>query len=375
MSRQGRVSREKNGTWTFVVDVSPAGAPRKQVRRRGFRTRGEAQETLTKLLGERQRGEFVAPDKLTCADWFDRWGESLELAPSTVKSYRLNLRLHVAPDLGAGRLQALTAADVDRCYARLRDEGKLSGRSRKYVHTILRHCLNDAVAKGLLVKNPTDRVTPPRGTRSPEMKTWTPAQLNTFLEHDAVRSDRLYGLLRLAGTTGARRGELAGLRWSDIEDDRMSIRRQVVGVDGKSTVTDVKTGNSRRSVALDPATVAVLRAHRKIQAEEKLACPGYRDGGYVFAGLDGSLLVPWHISRTFDDLVRTTGLPRMRFHDLRHSHATHLIASGTHAKTVSARLGHASVAFTLDKYGHVLEGMDEDAAANAAALVDGAGTT
>jgi integrase len=372
MARRGRLKHEKNGTWTLVADVAPVGAPRRQIRRRGFSTKREAQEQLTKLLGETQRGDFVEPDKITCAEWFDRWLEGLDLSPASIRSYTDALRLHVTPDIGAGRLQALTAVDVDRVYNRLRDEGRLSNRTIRGVHVVLRHVLEDAVKKGLLTRNPADQASPPseRSAKAPEMTVWSPAEMRAWLEHELVRSDRLFALWRLVCFTGLRRGELLGLKWSDLDGDRLSVRRQVTLVDQKATVTDTKTPSAHRAVSLDPETVAVLKAHRRRQLEERLELGVRVDGGYVFTELDGSLILPSRITRRFGQLVRDTGAPRIRLHDVRHSHATHLLDAGASSKAVAARLGHSSVTFSLDKYAHATPEGDELAARAVAELVD-----
>jgi integrase len=372
MARRGRIIHEKNGSWTLVADVAPVGAPRKQVRRRGFKTKREAQEQLTKLLGESLRGDFVEPDKITVSAWFARWLESLDLAPATIKSYSDTLRLHVTPDIGSARLQALQTVDVDHVYNRLRAEGRLSIRSIRNVHTVLKGALSAAVKKRLLTVNPADAATPPpeSAARPPEMTTWSPAETRNWLEHELVRSDRLHALWRLACMTGLRRGELLGLKWSDLEGDRLSVRRQVVLVNQKPRLTDTKTPNAHRAVALDPETVNVLRAHRRRQLEERLELGVRSDDGLVFAELDGSLILPSRVTWRFSQLVRDTGVPRIRFHDLRHSHATHLLDAGVSSKAVAARLGHSSVNFSLDKYAHATREGDELAARAVAELVD-----
>src|SRR5215211_6965319 len=284
MARQGSYTHENNGTWTAAGDVAPIGAPRRQVRRRGFKTKREAVAWFGELQGQTRRGSFVEPDKITCAQWFDRWVESLDLALASIKSYRDTLRLHVVPDIGDGRLQALTTPDVDRCYNRLRDEGRLSNRSIRHVHVTLRGCLAVAARKGLLVRNPADAASPPseRSAKPPEMVTWSPAAMRAFLESEFVQSDRLYAYWRVLCMAGLRRGEGLGLKWSDLKGDRLSVQRQVINVDGTPTVTDPKTDTSRRQVALDPETVAVLRAHRRRQLEERLELGVRSDAGFVF---------------------------------------------------------------------------------------------
>jgi integrase len=206
----------------------------------------------------------------------------------------------------------------------------------------------------------------------PEMIVWTHEQLRAFLAH--VAGDRFNALWRLAATTGMRRGELLGPRWTDLDLDAGVLNVAQTRVKGGGTVGygRPKTAKGRRAIALDEATVAMLKAHRKTQARERLAWgPGYRDEGLIFCREDGSPIDPDVLSQRFDRLVRDAGLPRIRLHDLRHTYATAALRAGVPIKVVSERLGHATPAITLAVYAHVLPGMDPEAAEQVAALVDG----
>jgi integrase len=204
----------------------------------------------------------------------------------------------------------------------------------------------------------------------PEMQVWSPEQLRCFLDH--VQADRLYPAWLLIATTGMRRGELAGLRWADVdlEAGRASPRRPRVVVDNEVVVSEPKTAKGRRSLALDPVTVAALRRHRAQQAEERIAAgPLWRDSGLVFTWPDGSSIHPQRFSSWFEQHARAAGLPRIRLHDVRHSYATAALAAGIPAKVVSERLGHANIAITMDTYSHVLPGLDAQAAGTVARLI------
>jgi integrase len=196
------------------------------------------------------------------------------------------------------------------------------------------------------------------------MRVWMPAQLRQFLEE--IDDHRLAPAFFLAANTGMRRGEVLGLRWDDVDLDaaRISVRHAVLNVAYELILADVKTKTSRRTIDLDAWTVAVLPAGRKAQLEERLAL-GRRleDDGIVFAALEGGPTHPDLFSQIFDRHVAKSTLPRIRLHDLRHTHASILLKAGVPVKVVSERLGHSSPAFTVTVYQHVLPGMQADAAA------------
>lgn len=385
MSRSGSIKQAKDGSWFFVVDIAPSGGARKQVRRRGFRTKREAQAELTRSLHSLGDGTFVEPSRLTVQEWFETWLAGLRvvgLEDSTIDSYDRNLHNHVLPTIGAARLQSLTPVDLDRLYARLLSSGRrdgrggLSAKTVRYISTMIGKALSDAEKKGLVARNVARAATAPsaKAARAPEMKFWTPVELSTFLAF--VGDDELFALYRLAGMTGARRGEICGLRWDDVDLDagRIAIRRQRISIRRQPVDKDYpKTNQGRRSIDLDPETVTALRSHRVRQAERRLAL-GLRgaDPGIVFTDVWGQPFIPDRVSEGFDRRVHKSGLPRIRFHDLRHTHASHLLKAGVNIKIVSRRLGHASVSFTLDKYSHLMPDDDQQAALAVAALVDAA---
>jgi integrase len=202
------------------------------------------------------------------------------------------------------------------------------------------------------------------------MAVWDVTQVKTFLA--AVVDDRLFALWLLLITTGLRRGEAAGLRWEDIDLDagRLAVRRALISVEYQVRVSEPKTARGRRTLALDHLTVRALRAHRARLSEEALAAgeSGQRTG-YVFVREDGHPYHPERISLMFARLTKAAGLPPIRLHDLRHTAATMALAAGVHPKVVQERLGHANINITLDTYSHVVEGMQEDAAAKVAGLL------
>jgi integrase len=201
------------------------------------------------------------------------------------------------------------------------------------------------------------------------MKTWSAEQLKVFLK--ATTNDRLHGLWHLLALTGMRRGEALGLRWADVdlEAGRIAVRRALVPVGRGVIVSEPKTARGKRSIALDPETVEVLKAQAARQLEEQQRSKTWTDTGLVFTREDGEALHPEVASRCFRQAVKRTMLPEIRLHDLRHSHATLALRAGIHPKVVSERLGHATVAITLDTYSHAVPAMQEEAAMRIAELV------
>jgi integrase len=247
----------------------------------------------------------------------------------------------------------------------------LASKTVRNIHGELHTALKDAVRRGYVPRNVAATVDLPKGM-APEMQVWSPAQLRAFLDH--ARQDRLYAAWLLFATTGMRRGEVAGLRWPDVDLDagRVSPRRPRVVVNYEVHVSEPKTAKGRRSMALDPATMAALRQHRARQAEERLAMgPRWHDSGLVFTWPDGRPLHPERFTKWFQQLARAAGLPRIRLHDVRHSYATAALSAGIPAKVVSERLGHANIAITMDTYSHVLPGLDAQAAGTVARLILG----
>jgi integrase len=370
---------KRGRTWSYVLDVGrdPVTGRRRQRWRGGFATKAEAERALAGQVSGTGGRDSVEDSALRVDAYLDQWFEGVRpaLRPSTAKSYGEIVRWYLRPRLGAVRLSELNAIQVRTMYADLsragsvRSGGPLAPATIAAVHRVLRKACNDAVDAGLLTRSPLVGVRSPR-REPPEIQTWSATEAQTFLA--SVRSDRLFALWALVLATGLRRGEVAGLKWDDIDVDAqgLAVRRSRVSVGYRVHEGEPKTRSGRRTVGLDDRVVDVLNGHRRRQLEERLAWgEAWTNTGYVFTAEDGRPLHPERIKVMFGGLVAETGIRRIRFHDLRHTSATLALAAGIHPKVVSERLGHSSIAITLDLYSHVTPSLQAEAAEKLGAVL------
>lgn len=376
----GTVYRRADRKKPWVAHATWTEGARRRQSKRSFATKKEAQLALAELVSAHERQSFVARSDVTLEQYATTWLEGLATQGrklSTIRGYRTNLKNYILPNLGTWQLQDLRPTDLDQLYAKLLKDGGLrckpiSMTTVHHVHVQLGKMLNDAERKGLVIRNVARLADAPSQASSrnarPEMTIWTPAELQRFLESSA--SFRAGPMLRLLAMTGIRRGELVALEWKhvDLARSTIAIRAAASVIDGVEIVDTPKTRRGRRTVDLDQDTRAVLKRHRATQLQELLAV-GAPTGGRVFTNEFGAPLRPGSVGQAFRRLADDCDLPRIRLHDLRHTHASHLLAAGVNAKVVSERLGHSSVSFTLDTYGHVMPGQQADAAEAAAALL------
>ena len=365
---------KRGATWSVVIEIGRA-ADGRRIRRwhSGYRSRKEAERARVELLASLDKGAYVAPSRLSFGSFLvDEWlrAKQTNVKETTLALYELHVTKYVVPRLGGVPLLNLGPAHLNTLYAELladreRNRGRgLSPTTVRRVHTTLHKALADAVRWGRLARNPADQADPPREA-TPEMSVWDPLQLRTFL--DSVRSDRLFAAWLLAATTGMRRGEILGLRWSDVdlEGGTLSVRQIRTVARYKVITVTPKTERGARTVALDPQTLSALESHRVLQIEERLRSgPEYQDSeGLVFTQPDGSTIHPERFSSWFKQHCQRSGLPSIRLHDVRHSYVTALLGEGVPLKVVSQRVGHSSPMVTMTIYQHVLPGDDRAAAA------------
>jgi integrase len=375
--------RKRGSKWCVVVDVGrDENGKRRQKWHSGFDRKTDAEAALTKFLGQVNDGTYVEPNKQTVGEFLlQEWlpARKASLRPSTHASYERNIKTHIDPTIGGTQLQRLTPAALNALYGSLgvngrRDGKPLAPRTIRYVHTILRKALHDAVRWGKLVRNPADASEPPsaRATQPKAPNAWTADDLRRFLL--SARNDRLYPMWLLFATTGMRRGEVAGLTWADVDLNaaRIAVTRARVVVGYKVDNSAPKSDRGRRNIALDSATVAALRDWQVRQFEERFALgEAYQVSPLVFTWEDGRSLHPDWISKAFKRKTKAFGLPVLSVHGLRHTAASLALAAGVHPKVVSERLGHSTVSLTLDTYSHAIPALQESAAELMAQLVLG----
>jgi integrase len=357
--------------------VTPSGGERRRITKGGFRTKTDAERALGQLEQQRREGSYVEKSKVLTGAYLGQWVETVgRVRESTRASYRGHIKNHLIPALGDIPLQALTRQHVKTAYAGLRKTkdrggGSLAAHTRWHIHLTLHNALADAVEDNLISSNPADRaMDAPAASAKPEMECWNETQLRDFLTH--VKGDKLYALWRLFLTTGARRGELLGLRWDDVDllTGRISFKVQWSKQDGVVAEGPIKTKRGRRTIDISPADVDALIAHMANQAEaQDKAGAAWHNLGLVFCRDDGRHFDPDGISSRWRRHVKASGVKKIKLHEARHTHATLMLAIEP-VHVVSRRLGHASEAFTLEQYSHVLPQQQERAAARFAALVD-----
>jgi integrase len=358
--REGHIRQRSPNSWEVRVTLPADGTGKRRVRTETVRgTLRNAQQRLRAILGDVDKGASADPGKLTVGQWLEQWLAECKhtVAPKTWQERDAYVRLHLTPALGVIKLTRLSTDDIQRYLTRALTSGRRDGKGGLAPQTVAHHervlhtALERARRRHLIAVNPCDDVERPRVERAP-IVTLSAEQQRTLLE--ALDGSDLFVPVLLALATGLRRGELLGLPWSNIDLDAGLLR--VVQVieetkDGGARIKPVpKTKKGRRTVALTPGTVAALRAYRIEQAEERLR----RGADLLFPHWAGS---PAVFGTALTRAAASAGI-ECSIHDLRHTHITDLLAAGVHPKIVSERVGHSSVAFTLERYGHVTPTMN-----------------
>ena len=348
---EGSIYQEADGRWTAVVSFGINPATGKRQRRK---VRGETKQKVQERLHELQGKGPGEPCKLTVAQFLSGWLENTareHIGENTYERYKRIVDRRLIPRLGGLRLADLTAFHVEDFYAYMK-RVPVGAPSRHQAGMVLSTALKHAVRRKLISANPASEVALPKLIER-EMTILTDDQVRVFLT--AARRSRYYALFALAVATGMRQGELLALLWSDVdfENNTVTVRRTVLRVKGRHVIKEPKTRGSRRTITVPAFAMNALHEHRK-----KMVAKGFADR-QIFCSLQGGIMSAQNLrKRTFKPILARAGLPDMRFHDLRHTHASTLLSKGKSIKAVSRRLGHSNITTTLEVYAHVLPGDD-----------------
>jgi integrase len=367
---KGSIRERSPGRFAIILEQRDAATGKRKRKWHSFSgTKRQAQIECARLISEMKGGTYLEPSKTTVAQFLDRWLEHMtsQVSPKSHARYGELARKNIVPLLGSVVLTHLRAALISAAYSKALTHGRrdgtggLSPQTVTHMHRVLKQALGQAVKWEMLNRNPCDAVDPPRAARG-LMHTYDLDQTAELIE--AMRPTRMMVPTLLAVLCGMRRGEVVALRWKnvDLTTGQLAILESAEQVGSKVRYKTPKSGKGR-TLALSASLVEELRSHRLRQAEELLKV-GMRlsDTTFVVAQADGTPLQPDTLTQDWFRKLADTSLPRIRFHDLRHAHATHLLSSGVHPKVASERLGHSKIGITLDLYSHVLPGMEADAA-------------
>ena len=362
---RGHIRSKGNHSWQLQVYVGTG--PDGKLHRH-FETvhgrKGDAQRRLTELLASLDKGVYTPPGRLTVAEHLHQWLTGYvktNCSQRTLDGYQSIIERHLIPALGHVQLKHLSPQTIQSYYGKACE--KLSTRTVHHQHRVLSQSLKYAVRQGYLGRNPAELVDPP-SPRKKVMRTLTPGEVEVLLETAA--DSYYYPIVYMAVSTGLRQAELLGLRWRDVDLDMLSISVSQVYYKrrGVSAFKEPKTAHSRRRVAMTPKLALFLREYRleRERLYEQLSQPLTLDS-LVFASVEGKPIDPGVLSHAFARIAKQAGLQAVRFHDLRHTFASLMLLRGAKPKVISEALGHSSVAFTMDVYSHIIEGMQGDAMA------------
>lgn len=378
---KGHIRERGPGTWAIILDLYDERGERRRKWHTFKGTKRKAEEECARLVSVMKSGNYVEPTNQSVAEYLDEWLTFIKpsVSPKTHERYAEILQKGVAPLLGDVTLAKLKTDRIDTAFTKALTAGRrdgsggLSPRTVHHMRRVLIKALGQAVTWDRLSKNPALATTPPKVERK-KMLAYDVSQTAALL--DAMRPTRMFIPTLLAVMCGLRRGEILALRWRHVElgDNRRQIAVMESAEQTKEGIRykETKSGRSR-TVALSSTVLAELKAHRARQAEEQLRLGLRPDSdSFVVAQVDGSPIQPRSLTHEWVRLISKTTLPRIRFHDLRHTHASQMLSAGVHPKIASERLGHSSIGITLDLYSHVMPGMQADAAEQVDAAIRGA---
>ena len=373
---EGSIRKRKDGRWegryTAGHDPETGKAIYKNVL---GRSQAEVKEKLKQAIGEAQALDITKAGKYTVGEWMEVWFQDyakIKVRPSSHQTYQGYIHNHIRPNIGDIPLEKLTSLDLQKFYKKLLAQGRvdrveakgqlkgLSAKTVRNIYQILSSALKLAQEQRLILSNPAEGCALPR-VEHQEMKTLTTVQLASFFQE--ARESGVFELYYLELATGLRRGELLGLKWEDVDLERgdLRVRRQVSRINGEVVEAPRKTKNAYRTLPLAEDTVGVLKEQRKEVGNSP----------WVFPSPNGGPISPDSVLHMLHRVLKRAGLPKVRFHDLRHTFATLVLQNGVDVKTVSGMLGHFSAGFTLDTYAHITSAAQRQAAQTMGSVLAG----
>ena len=374
---EGNIRKRKDGRWEgrYTAGYDPETGKR-IIKNVLGKTQAEVKEKLKIAISESQKLDVSKAGTYTVSSWVKTWYENyakIKMRPSTYLTYHGYIENHIKPQLGKIPLNDLTTLHLQQFYKKLLAEGRverieaqkqpkgLSAKTVRNIHQIISSALKLAVEQRLIAHNPADGCALPKAERK-EMQTLPVEQLTSFLRE--AKDSGVFALYYIDLTTGLRRGELLGLKWSDIDLEKgdLRVQRQIGRIDGKIIEMPLKTKNAYRTLPLSADAISVLKIQKcKVGNSE-----------WVFPSPTGSPMSPDSVLHMLHRVLKRAGLPKVRFHDLRHTFATLALQNGVDIKTVSGMLGHFSAGFTLDTYAHVTTSAKREAAKTMGNILSGA---
>ena len=336
----------------WVAQITLPNGKRKS---KSSKTQGDVRDWLTDQRKQLLEGLYVVSDQIKLGSFLDRYMEDVarhSLRPRSYEKYYGVINNHIKPDLGNFKLIALRPDQVQAFYSKKLNEG-VSAHTVGYIHAVLHKSLNQALRWGLVTRNVSDLVDKPR-PRKTTITTWSVTEVNQFLLE--IENHRWLPVYALAIYTGMRQGEILGLQRGDIDLEKglINVKHQISSIPGQGLViTEPKSDKARRPITIPQSALDILKSHLDLTR---------KDSGLIFTTSTGRPISPRNILRHFKNVIGQTGLPEIRFHDLRHTHATLLLAAGVHPKIVQERLGHSQISLTLDTYSHVIPSLQTEVA-------------
>ena len=363
---EGNIRKRKDGRWEGRYTAGRDPVTGKQIFKNVLgKTQAEVKEKLQKALAQAGKIDFTKTGKYTVTMWMNEWFENvakIKVRPSSHQTYRGYIDHHIAPNIGSIPLEKLTTMDLQKLYRKLMNKGRverieakrqpkgLSAKTVRNINQVISSAMDFAVAQKIIPENPCKAVALPK-VEHEEMQTIPAEQLQAFLQE--AKATGVYEMYYIELATGLRRGELLGLKWTDIDwkNGIIKVRRQIARVDGKIVEAPLKTKNSYRTVTISQQAIEVLKQQKEKTNDE-----------YVFPSPNGGPISPDSVNNMLKRVLARAGIPKVRFHDLRHTFATIALQNGVDIKTVSGMLGHFSAGFTLDTYAHVTTAAQKEAA-------------